>query len=171
MTSTAEITDRANIAPTTRARTSGRVMAIVSGCVLAGAMLTPAAASASSRGFVIHNQSTQALQLEAVKPVSMCLMGACPQLKFPIDFEGRPTVGAVLNPDRTQRFELKWRFSLFVYEVQYAANLWYKIGNTGHSAEYTITTSAFSNESGCVVHPATAGRCTAEGTKLTFQNG
>jgi hypothetical protein len=140
---------------------------------MAAALLTAGPASAASRGFVVHNQSTHVLQLEAVKrvPTYICPNPAvCVPTHYNMDFEGRPADGSLLHPSGTQRFELKYGFSL-LGGVQYAANLWYKIGNTGHNVEYTIWVYSTTNESACKVHPVTAGRCTAEGTKLTFHNG
>ena len=148
-------------------------LAILSAFVMAAALLTAGPASAASRGFVVHNQSTHALHLEAVKrvPRITCVKpDLCVPNHYPMDFEGRPADGSVLHPSDTQRFELKYGFSL-LGGVQYAANLWYKIGTTGHNVEYTIEVYSTVNESACKVHPATAGRCTAEGTKLTFHNG
>ena len=142
-------------------------------CIMAVALLTAGPAGAASRGFTVHNQSSHALHLEAVKrvPTYVCPNPAvCVPTHHPMAFEGRPADGSVLNPGHTQRFELKYGFSL-LGGVQYAANLWYKIGNTGHNVEYTIEVYSTTNESACKVHPATAGRCTAEGTKLTFHNG
>jgi hypothetical protein len=142
-------------------------------CIMAVALLTAGPAGAASRGFTVHNQSSHALHLEAVKrvPTYVCPNPAvCVPTHYPMAFEGRPADGSVLNPGHTQRFELKYGFSL-LGGVQYAANLWYKIGNTGHNVEYTIEVYSTTNESACKVHPATAGRCTAEGTKLTFHNG
>lgn len=153
----------------TRLGASGILLA----CVMAAALLTAGPANAASRGFTVHNNSTHVLHLEAVKavPTYKCVNpGLCVPTHYPIDFEGRPATGSVLQPGHTQRFELKYGFSL-LGGVQYAANLWYKIGNTGHNVEYTIETWSTSNESACKVHPAHAGRCTAEGTKLTFHNG
>jgi hypothetical protein len=173
MTSTARTTYSADIAPRIRSKTPRRAIAMLSGCVLAGALLTAGPASAASRGFVVHNQSTHVLHLEAVKAVrcsEVCTHDGCRTTIWPIGFEGRPAVGSVLNPRRSERFELKHDFSIFG-GIRYAANLWYKVGNTGAKVEYTIYVFNFSNESGCTMHPATAGRCTAEGTKLTFQNG
>lgn len=146
--------------------------AILLTCITAGALLTAGPAGAASRGFTVHNQSSHALHLEAVKPVPSftCVnLALCVPTHYSMDFEGRPANGSVLQPGHTQRFELKYGFSL-LGGVQYAANLWYKIGNTGHNVEYTIETWSTSNESACRVHPANAGRCTAEGTKLTFHN-
>jgi hypothetical protein len=146
--------------------------AILVTCCLAGALLTAGPASAASRGFKVHNESSQALHLEAVKrvPTYVCANpGLCVPTHYSMAFEGRPPDGSVLHPSGVQTFELKYGFSL-LGGVQYAANLWYKIGNTGHNVEYTIEVYSTVNESACKVHPATAGRCTAEGTKLTFKN-
>jgi hypothetical protein len=146
---------------------------ILAACAIAAALLTAGPASAASRGFTVHNNSREALRLEAVKPVPTFICGdptRCFRIDYPIDFEGRPETGSTLEPGKEQRFELKYGFSL-LGGVQYAANLWYKIGNTDRNVEYTIYTYSTVNESVCAVHPATAGRCTAEGTQLTFRNG
>ena len=172
MTSTAEIIRRADIAPGTRAKALRTVMAIVSGCVLAGALLTAAPASAASRGFKVHNDSSLALHLEAAKrvPTYVCPNpSVCVPTHYRMDFEGRPADGAVLVPGRVHNWELKYGFSL-LGGVQYAANLWYRIAANGGTVEYTIQVYSTSNESSCKVTPASAGRCTAAGTKLTFHN-
>jgi hypothetical protein len=140
--------------------------------VLAGALLTSGPASAASRGFKIHNNSSHALHLETAKrvPTYVCPSpSVCVPTHYPMDFEGRPADGSVLNPGGVHTWELKYGFSFFG-GVQYAANLWYRIAGTGGTVEYTIEVYSTANESSCRVTPASAGRCTAEGTKLTFHN-
>ena len=61
MTSTAETTYSADRAPRTRPKTRRRAVAMLSGCVLAGALLIAGPASAASRGLVVHNQSNTSL--------------------------------------------------------------------------------------------------------------
>jgi hypothetical protein len=172
MTSTAQIVRRADIPPGTGAKALRTVMAILSACVWAGALLTAAPASAASRGFKVHNDSSLALHLEAVKrvPTYVCPNpSVCVPTHYRMDFEGRPADGAVLLPGRVHNWELKYGFSL-IGGVQYAAHLWYRIAGNGGTVEYTIQVYSTSNESSCKVTPANAGRCTAAGTKLTFHN-
>lgn len=146
---------------------------IVMGMSMAGALLAAGSASAASRGFTVKNDSSHTLVLEAVKPVPkyVCdLSFRCvPGGNYSMDFEGRPAEGSVLHPGQSQRFELKYGFSL-EGGVQYAALLGYKIGTTGNTVEYRIEVYSTSNESSCTVTPANAGRCTAEGRNLTFHN-
>jgi hypothetical protein len=172
MTGRADSTYRFDSKTRSHAKTLRRVVAIVSGCVLASALLSVGTASAASRGFKLHNNSSHKLQLETVHrvPAYVCpIPTRCVPTHYPMDFEGRPANGAIVLPGGTHNWELKYGFSL-TGGVQYAANLWYKIGNNGGTVEYTIEVFNFANESSCRVTPATAGRCTAEGTKLTFHN-
>src|SRR5436190_19293784 len=87
-----------------RNKTARGAFAVVLACVLAGALviaLTSGPASAASRGFVLNNNSDHALKLFAVKPVPTFLCAdpsRCVQTTYPIDFEGRPPDGDVLNP-------------------------------------------------------------------------
>jgi hypothetical protein len=154
-------------------RTRLGTLALVLTCAVAGALLIAGPASAASRGFKIHNNSSHALHLEAVKrvPTYVCANpGLCVPTHYKMDFEGRPADGTVLHPGHENVFELKYGFSL-LGGVQYAANIWYKIAGNGGTVEYTIEVYSTANESACKVTPAHAGRCTAEGTKLTFHNG
>lgn len=141
-------------------------------CVLAGALLAAGPASAASRGFRLHNQSTHALQLETASqlPRVLCNSVLCVPTHYPIDFEGRPHDGAVLQPGGTHAWELKYGFSLILHETQYAAVLRYKIVGTGGTVEYTIQTTPTANDSACKVIPAQVGVCTAGGLALSFRN-
>ncbi len=159
-------------AVTTRcARAPRRVVAIMSACMLAG-VLAAGSASAASRGFKLHNDSSHALHLETAKrvPTYVCPNpSVCVPTHYPMDFEGRPANGSVLPTGHVHTWELKYGFSL-LGGVQYAANIWYRIAGNSGTVEYTIEVYSTANESSCKVTPANAGRCTAEGTKLTFHN-
>jgi len=152
-------------------------LAFVLAGVLAGVLLIGLGdggpASAASRGFTLDNKSDLPLKLFAVQrvPKFLCVdPGRCVQTFHDIDFEGRPSDGSVLNPNQSQRFELKYGFSIFG-GVQYAANLWYKIqGNNDpdDNVYYTIETYSTSNESYCNMNKNSNYTCKAEGTQLTF---
>lgn len=147
-------------------------MVLALGCVLLAALGAARPASAASRGFKLHNQSTHVLTLEAAKavPTYKCIdLTRCVPTHYPMDLEGRPHNGAQLHAGQTHTWELKYGFSL-LGGVQYAANLWYKIGGTNASVEYTIQTWSTSNESACKVIDSKQFTCTAEGTKLTFKH-
>jgi hypothetical protein len=153
--------------------TRGRIAAsaIVLACVVAGALLATGPASAASRGFKVHNQSSHTLRLEGARrvPTYVCVdIARCVPTHYPMDFEGRPSDGSLIHPGNTQVWELKYGFSL-LGGVQYAANLWYQIVGTNDSVEYTIETWSTVNESACKVNGTTKFACTAEGTKLTFK--
>jgi hypothetical protein len=140
-------------------------------CSVAGALLTAGPASAASRGFKVDNQSTHALRLQGAKavPSYTCVSFAnCVPTHYPIEFEGRPGDGTVLQPGKTDTWELKYGFNIFG-GVQYAANFSYKVQGTDAIVDYQIYTYSTANESSCKVTPTTVGRCTAEGVKLTFQ--
>lgn len=163
-------------------QTSLRMAAIVLGCALAGALLTAGPASAASRGFVLHNNSRHfSLQLEYVHPVP-CVLNFCTRAgvhHYPIDFEGRPAAGSVLQPGHVHRWELKYSFSISG-GVQYAADIRYSIGTSAtHDlgyVDYLIEVYSRENESSCrIISPADSfprdrkvGRCTAGGTNLTY---
>ena len=155
-------------------------LAFVIAGVLAAALLIglgdggPASAAKASRGFTLTNKSDLPLKLFAVQKVPKFLCvdpGRCVQTFHDIDFEGgRPPDGSVVNPNQSQRFELKYGFSIFG-GVQYAANLWYKIqGNNDpdDNVYYTIETYSTSNESYCNINKNSNYTCKAEGTQLTF---
>lgn len=128
--------------------------------------------SSDSPGFKIHNHSSHALHLEAVKPVPTYVCsnpGLCVPTHYKMDFEGRPATGSVMHPGHEPTIEVKYGFSLLC-GVQYAANIWYKSAGNGGTVEYTLEVYSTANESSCKVTPAHDGRCTAEGTKLTFHN-
>jgi hypothetical protein len=132
MIDSAETKRRYDVATVGRGKTARGPMAVV----LAGALLIALGgggpASAASRGFTLDNKSNVALKLYAVEPVPAftCVdPGVCHRFEYPIDFEGRPDEGSVLNPGRSHRFELRYTFDIFG-GVQYAANLWYKIHGT-----------------------------------------
>jgi hypothetical protein len=153
----------------TRMRIGASVVSLT--CAVAGASaLTTVPASAASRGFTVTNNSSQTLTLESVKQVKTYRCNAnltCVEVPVDMAFEGRPADGSVLQPGKSQRFELKYGFS-FTGGVQYAAMLGYKIGATGSHVEYTIETYSTTNESSCKVTP-NAGSCTAQGVDLAFK--
>ena len=150
-------------------------LAVLAGALLVGVLAGPLLkAGAASRRFTLENKSDLALRLYAVQrvPTFQCVDPArCVKTTHPMDFEGRPNEGAVLNPNQRHRFELKFGFSL-LGGVQYAANLWYKIqGNNDpdDNVYYTIYTYSTSNESSCKINHTSRYACTAEGTQLTFK--
>jgi hypothetical protein len=150
-------------------RTRMRASAIVLTSAVAGALLIlPGGASAASRGYRVHNQSNRPLRLESAThvPTVVCNQSICVPTHHPMDFEGRPTDGTVLEPaGRAQAWELKYGFGL-----TYAAKLTYKIVGTDGTVEFTIETSTFTNDSACKVIPANVGHCTGEGLTLAFRN-
>lgn len=150
-------------------RAKRRVLAVagVSACALSAGLMTAAPASAESRGFVVTNNSSATLRLQNVKPVDCDSYILCPYGNYPFDFEGRPHIGSEIAPKGSQRFELKYRFSFF-HMIQYAAEITYKIEKTHAKVEVYIETTPSSNNSRCEVVPASAGRCTAGGTNITF---
>ena len=183
MTDTAETNRRYALVTVRRSKTSRGALAIVLGCVLAGALLMAGSASAASRGFKLRNESTHALQLVTAKPVPTFLCngphGRCHKGHERMDFEGRPADGAVLGRFGTHNWELKYNYSPFLGGVQYAANLWYRIIGSGlhhcqtcgdDYVEYTIETWSYSNESACNIIGTSKFGCVAEGTKLLFKN-
>jgi hypothetical protein len=144
-----------------------RLLAVVLGCAALGALLTAGPASAASRGYKLHNLSDNKLKLDkaARLPKVLCNGSICVPTESQMAFEGRPDNGDVLNPGKVHSWELKYSFG-----DTYAARLSYDIvGMPGASVEWTIETSTFSNDSACKVVPASAGKCTAEGLKLTFK--
>jgi hypothetical protein len=146
------------------------IFALALACVLMVSLLTARPASAASRGFKVHNNSTHTLRLEAARrvPAYKCIQPiTCVPTHHPMDFEGRPEDGSLLHPGHVQTWELKYGFS-FTGGVQYAANLWYKVVGTSDEVEYTIEVYSTSNESACAVRGPQHLKCTAEGTKLTF---
>ena len=133
--------------------------------------MTAGPASAASRGFEIHNQSSHVLVLQGVNrvPSYTCVSFAnCVPNHYSMEFEGRPKDGSSLQPGASETWDLKYGFSIFG-GVQYAANFSYKVQGTDAVVDYNIYTYSTSNESSCKVTPTAAGRCTAAGLKLTFQ--
>jgi hypothetical protein len=135
-------------------------------CAAAATLVaTTGVASAASRGYDVHNQSGHKLRLEKVShvPTTLCNQVLCVPTNHPMEFEGRPDTGSQIHPGGKQRFELKYGFG-----YTYAAALFYKVEGTDATFEATIETSTFSNNSRCKVTPASAGKCTAGGTSITF---
>ena len=161
------------------------VVALVLGCVLAGALLTAGPASAASRGFMVRNVSRTPItvagwraldHIECIAvlapnpitkiPVFTGQVKCGPPVPYPIDFsEGRPSVGDRLVPGARQTWELKYWFSIFG-GVQYAAIVVYNI--PGGVVEYTLRVYSTSNESQCKVIGTSSFTCTAEGLNLTL---
>ncbi|HYC82764.1 MAG TPA: hypothetical protein VEB65_13300 [Solirubrobacterales bacterium] len=154
-------------------RVSRGALAILLGLVLTGSLLLSAGpASAASRGFKLENKSSLNLQLVAAKPVPAykCIdPGRCIPTNHPMDFEGRPANGSMLNAGGTDVWELKYNFSL-IGGVQYAADLWYRILGTDDQVHYRIEVYSTSNESYCDIVGTKKYGCVAEGTRLEFKN-
>jgi hypothetical protein len=146
-----------------------RSAAIVPACAVAATLVgQTGVANAASRGYHVSNESSHALTLVGAShvPTVLCNGSICVPTDFPMDFEGRPKDGDVLEPGGpAQAWELKYGFG-----HTYAAVLKYKIGGTDGTFEATIETSTFSNNSACKVTPASAGSCTAVGLKIAFKN-
>jgi hypothetical protein len=156
-----------NAIPRRRARRRVLAVAGAAACAVSTGLLTAAPASAESRGFVVTNNSSATLRLQHVKAVDCDSYILCPYGNYPFDFEGRPHNGTEIEPKGSQRFELKYRFS-FLHMIQYAAEITYKIEKSNDRVEVYIETTPSSNNSRCEVVPASAGRCTAAGTNITF---
>jgi hypothetical protein len=108
---------------------SGAILAIVAGCLLAGALATAGPASAASRQWTVLNHHPF-LKLE--------LVSVTPWEDNPFGFEGRPEKGSVIGLDGgRQHFELK-------YGANYQALLKYRItrdpevDRKNHYVEYWI---------------------------------
>jgi hypothetical protein len=80
---------------------------------------------------------------------------------------GRPHPGTELAPGGVQRFELKYIRGIFG-EIQYAAQLTYKIEKTNAKLEFWIDTTT-TNNARCKVVPSSAGSCTAGGAGITVK--
>jgi hypothetical protein len=148
------------------------LIAIAVGCILTMSLLAAGPASAASRGFKLHNKSSVELQLVNAKPVPSYVCNSvvhCVPSHYRMDFEGRPGDGALLKPQGTHTWELKYGFSPFG-GVQYAASLWYKIVGTEDLVNYQIEVYSTSNESSCKVIGTQKYTCVAGGTDLEFKN-
>jgi hypothetical protein len=153
-------------------RAGRRILAVagVTACAVSAGLVTAAPASAASRGFTVTNSSSATLRLEGLNRVHhvVCNGTICvPGVPYPMEFEGRPNVGSDIAPGGSQRFELKYGFDIFG-GIQYAAQLTYKVEKTNAKLEVWIDTTPTSNNSRCEVVPASAGRCSAGGTSITF---
>jgi hypothetical protein len=151
---------------------SRRALIAILGCVLTASMLVAGPASAASRGFKLRNKSNVELKLVEAKTVPTYVCNStvhCVPSYYPMDFEGRPGDGSTLNPNGTDTWELKYKFSI-VGGVGYAANLWYKIAGTDDMVTYQIETYNTSNESSCKVIGTAKYTCVAGGTDLEFKN-
>jgi hypothetical protein len=145
-----------------------RALAITVGCVALMALVLAGAANAASRGYRLQNHSNHTLKLDKAEalPTFLCNGTICARTEHPMDFEGRPGNGSLLKPGGTDAWELK-----YVFGKTYAAELKYSIEGTSAIVTYTIETSTFSNDSACKVTPPSAGKCSAHGTSLAFNNG
>lgn len=148
-------------------KTRMRTFSVLVACVATAALLAAGPANAASRGYRLENKSSHDLKLENAKPLPgfVCNAILCVETGQPMDFEGRPADGSVLAPGATHAWELKYSFG-----YTYAAKLLYAIVGTHATVEYTIETSTYTNDSACKVVPASAGKCTAHGLSLSFQN-
>ena len=145
---------------------------------LAGALLTAGPASAASRGFKLHNESTRTLRLESATPIQggFCFQRILcfPTGNYALDFEGRPRDGQLFPPNFPPHdWELKWAVGI----TTYAALLRYEILRTDGFVEYAILNKVTNQSipfpistSRCEVVPSSVGHCTAERLELTFQN-
>jgi hypothetical protein len=135
-------------------------------------MFVAGPASAASRGFRLQNKSSVELKLIEAKSVPTYVCNStvhCVPSHYPMDFEGRPGDGSVVNPNGSQVWELKYKFGLFG-GVGYAAELWYQIVGTSDKVSYQIETYNTSNESSCKVIGTKNYTCVAGGTDLEFKN-
>jgi hypothetical protein len=160
-----------------RGRTRVGALAVLLACAVAGTLMIEAGvASAASRGFFIFNHSKHALRVENATNIPRdpaCDKGLnsvfC-QLHYGAAFEGRPRIGAVLQPNgEPQDWELKYYF-VWPHYCSYGAELKYKIEGTSHTLVIKIMTCNFENFSHC----ALVNQCTAQpfagGRKIVFHN-
>jgi hypothetical protein len=109
---------------------------------IAGVALTATPAGATSRAFVLRNDTVHNLILESVKPNDGTWYEETHRGTktkeighgYGMDFEGKPAIGSVIPPGRSARLELKWGFTLGA--PAYTAEIRYKIGDTGHVLVY-----------------------------------
>ena len=105
------------------------------------------------------------MRLAAVHPSDAKL---CLGLRCPMEFSGRPGLGAKLVPDATHDWELRYSF----FE-RYMAELTYDVLNSEGQrvgrADCTIETEPLSNNSSCTVS-LTRAKCEAGGLHLTFDD-
>lgn len=145
-----------------------RALGIMLGCVAMAALVFAGSASAASRGYKLQNNSGHTLKLDKAAPLPtvLCNGTICAKTEHPMDFEGRPGDGALLHPGGAHHWELK-----YVFGNTYAAELKYSVVGSSAIVTYTIETSTFSNDSACKVTPPSAGKCSANGLSLAFNNG
>jgi hypothetical protein len=149
-------------------KAGARALAIMLSCVAMAALVFAGSANAASRGYRLHNRSSHTLKLEGASPLPtvLCNGAICVKTSHPMDFEGRPGDGSMLKPGATDAWELKYSFG-----NTYAAELKYQVVGSSATVIYTIETSTFSNDSACKVTPSSAGKCSASGISLSFENG
>jgi hypothetical protein len=149
----------------THPKVSARALTIMLGCVALTALLFAGSASAASRGYRLHNNSSHSLELVSATalPAVVCNGFICVDTHHPIAFEGRPSDGSILKPGAVDGWELKYKF-----QETHAAELKYKVLGTDSIVTYTIETSTYTNDSACKVTPPSAGKCSAGGLNLSF---
>ena len=152
--------------------TSRRVLAL--GCVLAGALLTAGPASAASRGSSSKRQRSHPPRgKRESSPGEFCLVAPPPLGRSCTPGPPYRSIlkasrdGQLFPPNFLPRLGAQIRLYHLVrgtVEVQ--------ILGTDGFVEYAILNWAFTGitESKCEVVPSSAGHCTAEGLKLTFQS-
>jgi hypothetical protein len=129
----------------------------------------PGAAQAASRKFEVKNLSSQTLVLKDVHQ-EPCRKGdrRCAKTPmYPMEFEGRPEIGAPLAPGGIQDFELKYGFWFddrapfpnYAARLSFSSLVW-----------VTIETNNLSNASSCEVSPYSDLTCTAKGTTIEIRD-
>ncbi len=191
---------------TSSKRAQRRVLAAagVAACALSAGLATAAPASAASRQFTVTNNSTRTLRLEGVHPTSFVgrvngengigtcahVEGDCGRGTYQFLFEGRAHAGDELAPGATQRFDLSWEYGEWFgreENINYAAQLTYKIEGTNGKLDVWIDTTRYTNNSRCQVFAPMerkpslpgeprgdaffpyVGSCTAGGLGITFK--
>lgn len=145
-----------------RAAGSVRWLSAIVACVLMGVLWAAGPASASSRGYLIHNYTDHDLRVVGATSVP-----ADPGVFYHFGFEGRPHDGTVLKSrEGVQDWQLKYEFGR-----SYAARLLYKIHGTDGSVAFRIQTSTTSNDSTCEITGVSGYFCTAEGLVLSVRKG
>lgn len=136
-------------------------------CVAAVALLAvPGAASAASRGFVIHNNTSQTFVLQNITSVpcahddAICRNSSDEQ--YPFEFEGHPPLLSKLPPGKSDRIELKYG-ATWGKNYSYAATVHYD----GFSVFIGTRTTA--NDSVCHYNRKQFD-CVASGLNITIRD-
>jgi hypothetical protein len=130
----------------------------------------PGAAQAASRKFEVKNLSSRPLVLSDVHQ-ERCRENdrRCAKTPmYPMEFEGRPEIGAELAPGGVQDFELKYGYWFFGGQApypNYAARL-----SFSSLVWVTIETNNYNNTSSCEVSPYSDLTCTANGTTIEIRD-